>query len=501
MNQNLTNNAKPQKHFVIIILFLVAICAMLIPNTRDCFGQSITWQRTYDGVDHLSDGGFGICKADGDNFYVAGYTTISNIKKIYILKLNPYGDTIWTRTFNNDSTHGITEARAIAPSGDGGCVVTGVGTGIFTSKVDQNGNILWNTNYGGGLKQGYSILKTSDGGYIICGRDAECVTDCAYILKIDSIGNFQWQQTYPTGYWKNFNSIIEANDKGGYIAVGFDIGTSNDTGRGYIVKIDYLGNVIWEKRYVIEQGTNINTIQKFKDGYLIAGGSYNASLQRTRLFFGKIDESGDTSGIKIFPATTNEHFGGFGIINENKFVFASSKDSAFSLNGHAFTFDSMGTIFSDRLYLSNDFMVLNSVLPLDNGDILFGGGVDFDTLFTREDVYVLRTDSLLNAPPVIGIINNTGSLPTDFRLHQNYPNPFNPNTIITYEIYTRTAVKLYLYNVNGQLVAELDNSIKQPGKYNYRLNADRFYLASGVYFVKMVTGNGFTAARKIVLVK
>ncbi|KXK52055.1 MAG: PKD repeat protein [Chlorobi bacterium OLB5] len=432
------------------------LCAALIFCCVNIFGQSITWQRTYDGVDHLSDGSFSACYADGDNIYVAGITTLlPNRRFIYVMKLNRFGDTIWTRTLTPNINSSSSRAEAITSCGDGGCVLTGSSNGSFTIKLDINGNIIWNHNYGGGLKQCYSIIKTSDGGYIACGRDAECSTDCAYILKVDSLGNIQWQQTYPAGYWKNFQSITETNDLNGYIAVGFDIASINDTSRGYIVKINNSGGIIWERSYLIGQSTGFKTIIKHNDFYFIAGGSNN------RLFFGKINEQGDTSSIKIFQTNSSEYFAGFNIINDNKFVMASSKDSILTLNGHVFTFDSTGTIINDKLYLSEDVMNLYFTLPLSGGDILFGGSVDFDPVHTRNDIYVLRTDSLLNAPPPIGIINQNINIPLRFKLYQNFPNPFNPVTKIFYEIYKSTFIKLSIYSSRGQLINILENSNKK----------------------------------------
>lgn len=478
--------------------FVITLFVLL---TGNCFGQSITWQRTYDGIDHGSDGSRSVCKADGDNIYVAGHTTLlPNRTCIYILKLNRFGDTIWTKTISL-GTIGGEKANAIVANNDGSCVITGDAGSPFAIKLNQNGNIIWNYVYGTGFKQCYSIIRTSDGGYIACGRDAGCSTDCAYILKIDSVGNLQWQQTYPAGYNKYFYSITETDNNTGYIATGFDYSGGNDTARGYIVKINYAGVVIWEKRYLIEQGTNINSITKHNNAYLIAGGSYNSSLNVTRLFFGSLNELGDTSNIKIFETNSNEYFAGFSIINDNKFVLASSKDSILVLNGHAFTFDSLGSIISDKIYLTGDVMNLRYTLPLSNGDIIFGGSVDFDPIYTRNDIYVLRTDSLLNAPPPISISNQSIKIPVYFKLYQNYPNPFNPITKIFYEIYKNANIKLSIYNVKGQMLHILENSNKSPGKYSYELCSYKLNLSSGVYFVQLESDKNLNQSIKIILTK
>ncbi|MCC6865702.1 MAG: T9SS type A sorting domain-containing protein [Ignavibacteria bacterium] len=482
----LNKTAKILKLKYLIIFTAIFFC------TVNIFGQSITWQRTYDGVEHLSDGSFSACNADGDNIYVAGITTfLPNRDFVYVMKLNPFGDTIWTRTLTPNINLPTSMARAITPSGDGGCVITGDAGNPFTIKLDLNGNIIWNYEYGTGFKQCFSIIRTSDGGYIACGRDAGCSTDCAYILKIDSMGSLQWQQTYPAGYWKNFESITETNDLSGYIAVGFDIASINDTSRGYIVKINYAGGIIWERRYLIGQSTSIRAIIKHKDFYFIAGRSNN------RLFYGKINEQGDTSSIKTFQTNSSEYFAGFNIINDNKFVMASSKDSIETLNGHVFTFDSTGTVINDKIYLSEDVLNMYFTLPLSGGDILFGGSVDFDPIHTRNDIYVLRTDSLLNAPPPIGLINQNINIPLHFKLYQNFPNPFNPVTSIKYDIPQNGQVTIKIYDLLGREVFTYSDH-KLAGSYELKFDGSK--LASGMY-IYQITADMFTDTKKMVLLK
>ena len=114
MNKILLYNFKTCLKFVIIIIIILI---SFFGQDNSC--QSITWQRTYDGKDHLSDGSFGVCKADGDNIYVAGYTTLlPNRTYIYVLKLNPFGDTIWTRTISLGTNSGEI-ANAIVANNDG----------------------------------------------------------------------------------------------------------------------------------------------------------------------------------------------------------------------------------------------------------------------------------------------------------------------------------------------------------------------------------------------
>ena len=100
---------------------------------------------------------------------------------------------------------------------------------------------------------------------------------------------------------------------------------------------------------------------------------------------------------------------------------------------------------------------------------------------------------------VTSVKTQTGSTaPTRFVLENNYPNPFNPSTIIQFEIPSTSQVKLDIYNILGQKVAELVNQQMAAGHYKISFNAVN--LSSGVYLYRLQAGN-FVAMKKMILSK
>lgn len=81
---------------------------------------------------------------------------------------------------------------------------------------------------------------------------------------------------------------------------------------------------------------------------------------------------------------------------------------------------------------------------------------------------------------------------------ENYPNPFNPSTIIRYQIVKAGHVTLKVYDTLGREVANLVDKQQPSGKYSVNFNASS--LSSGVYLYR-ITANGFTAVKKMILLR
>jgi hypothetical protein len=100
----------------------------------------------------------------------------------------------------------------------------------------------------------------------------------------------------------------------------------------------------------------------------------------------------------------------------------------------------------------------------------------------------------------VGINQIGNEIPKSMKLSQNFPNPFNPTTKINFDIPAGVngLVRLSVYDISGQEVAQLVNSNLKPGKYEYTFNG--INLASGIYFYKLQAGD-FISTKKMILIK
>ena len=483
--------------YILIVFFNFSLFTFLpVPQAGDLFAQSITWERIYNGPGNNMDGFRSICKADGDNMYVVGYSWITGSqKRMYVMKLNAYGDTIWAKIIGDNSAGGPV-AEAVVASGDGGCVFTGSWDSAFTVKLSSTGNIVWLKKYASGNIILRDIKKSANGGYIACGSFVDVNFD-GYVLKIDSAGNLEWEKVYPSLFFKVFYSVEIAHD-GGYILVGSKLNFSTDYSKGFVTKINSNGDTLWNRTFSLDTLTSAEKIIKVNNGYLIGGNLRHVQMfNYSRMFFYRIDVNGDSILANIINSPKDEYLCDIKVINKNKYIMSGSSDSALlnNLNGRIWITDSNGNILKEKILPSPGYIVLCSVLPLANGDIVIAGEADMN-INPYNDAYAVRLDNNLNYTP-IGVTGNSNIVPDKFVLYQNYPNPFNPKTSIKYEIPKEAQVILRIYDITGREILQT-TEYKQAGSYSYTFDGTNY--ASGLYLYKLETGN-YVETKKMLLIK
>jgi hypothetical protein len=231
-------------------------------------------------------------------------------------------------------------ARSIVQTNDGGYITAGTGSSndgnitgnhggddYWVVKMNSNGTIQWQKSLGGTFDdEAWSIIQTSDGGYMVAGYSRSIdgdVTghhsgqDC-WVVKLDGSGNIQWQKclggTSNEGAW----AVIQTSD-GGYMIAGGTISTDGDvTGNHgiadyWIVKLDGSGNIQWQKCL---GGTGddeaYSIIQTSDGGYTIAGASSSTDGDVTGnhgnydCWIVKIDGSGNIQWQKSLGGTESD---------------------------------------------------------------------------------------------------------------------------------------------------------------------------------------------------
>ncbi len=454
--------------------------------------SQFTWQRLYNGPFNQQDICVDMSPAPNGNFFAVGYSKKPTTQGyfIYVLKLNPYGDTIWTRIIDSVSN----ETYSCAESGDGGVVI--VGEGHFALKLDSAGNIAWKRFYNRGGIVCYDIIKTSDGGFLACGEQLVVFGSAffrydSYVMKLDFNGNILWDTAYLAIFDKPLKSVVEVSGVG-YIYTGYVRNFIPDTVKCLIFKTDYSGNIIWEKNLkIFNRNAGGTKIEKMTNGFIICGGTPDTTLSIGRTFILKIDNLGNIISTRYLNSNIREVLTDFKIINSNRYAMTTYNNIAKSILS-----DSLGNIIVQKSYSTQYYTYLFSILLLSNGDIIWGGGARFTV--EDADVWIIRSDSLLNFPP-IGIQPNANNLPSKYGLFQNYPNPFNPVTKIKFSISLRANVKIVVYNLLGEIINILIEKEMNSGEHEVSFYGEN--LSSGIYFYQLIVNDNIIDTKKMCLLK
>jgi hypothetical protein len=129
-----------------------------------------------------------------------------------------------------------------------------------------------------------------------------------------------------------------------------------------------------------------------------------------------------------------------------------------------------------------------------SADILSWASVRYD----RSEALGELSISNFSIDFVDAIEDMDGMVIKDYELSQNYPNPFNPSTTINFALPKSSQVKLLVYDILGQQVAELVNEYMDTGRHSVTFDASRY--ATGLYFYRLQADNR-VLVKKMMLIK
>ena len=92
----------------------------------------------------------------------------------------------------------------------------------------------------------------------------------------------------------------------------------------------------------------------------------------------------------------------------------------------------------------------------------------------------------------------TAMVVREFALSDAYPNPFNPSTTVELTVPEAGHVSVMVYNITGQLVAELADSYMDANQYQFTWQGEN--VPSGMYLLRAEYA-GQVSTQKLMLLK
>ena len=433
--------------------------------------------------------------------------------KIFIFKLNSIGDTIWTHIISAEDSSNW-EINDIAEIDDSNFIsigyiknITSVDSaeGISIMKFDFYGNVVWNKMIidSGNYLAGYKIITALDKGFYIMSNG---------LIKVDSMGEFQWAKKYSLGV-----DLIQSSDSSLYLWSGYNFDSI------LVAKIKVDGDLVWTKIYPAI-GFNPILLNVENNYFILTGQSGNV------IKF-------DSSGALVWSIGMTMGYGfschAATIAYNGNYIFAGSEGNN---NGNAFIImDSTGVIVSKSTFTLPYSNFVNTIIETyDNGYLLAGQYVDLpgpggtgnhfplmiklDSLFhihcEISDTFLLipfpgnwqYTNITLNVPisnyytmyyPQAITIRHGGYIidlclsssvneTEKYILSSIFPNPSTGQINFSEEVSS-----VLIYNILGSQIAKYSNVSNGT--------IDLYHLQKGIYFCEMRLKNKSVVLRKIVL--
>lgn len=338
-------------------------------------GGLMEWEKSIGGTD--GDYIFRIIPTQNNNFYLLASSSSSDVdisndpypdsEDFWIVKIDIDGNIIWDKIVGGSYGDIIWNG---SPTLDGGVVAVGWtysndgdvsvhygGADTWAVKISSEGELEWDFTIGTDwIDKGQAILATSDGGYLIASNssiheDAIGNITCTphsygwaegVLFKLDSNLNVEWQQCYGGSNHDGITALIEVSD--GYVFGAYvnsndgDILGWHGANDIWIVKLDFIGNIVWQNPLGGSRSEFISTLLLTDDESIIipgytqsndgnVSGNHTMSEYDYDIWFVKLNNEGDLLSQQCFGGAGSELIN-FGVVkkSDNNFVIAGQTD-------------------------------------------------------------------------------------------------------------------------------------------------------------------------------
>jgi len=321
----------------------------------------------------------------------------------------PGDDGEWIRVFGDVSSD---VGYSVVQTSDEGYVILGetqendqrLGD-LWIIKTDQYGQELWNKTYGGiGWETGRQIQKTLDGGFIVVGKTTSFSTttiENIWLLKTNASGGEEWNVTFG-GKQADSGYSVQQTDDEGFILVGqtWSFSTTVDLADVWLIKTDESGNELWNKTYGGREGDGgFAVVQTHDGGYAVAGDTLSYGKGWADIWLIKTDASGKECWNTTYAYAENEVAWSLQQTRDDGFVMAGFTGDSTDIYGDILLIktNDLGELLWMRTYGGpggeTGYFVEQT---RDGGYVITGTTYSFASGRFDRDLWLLKTDSYGN---------------------------------------------------------------------------------------------------------
>lgn len=333
------------------------------------YGQPvIIWEQGYGG--NGDDRPWDILSTTDSGFVVFGHSNSPDgevavnygLTDFWGAKLDSIGNILWTVNFGSS---GVDYGESVCQIGNNRLVFAGkveesdgtvlVGFGSYDALIyctDFSGSILWQKTYGGTQSDGAKkVIGTQDGGLaILCasysddlmvsGHHGTNETSDFWLIKTDSLGEIEWEQSYGSSGDDQPYDIIQTQN-GDFVLAGYTDGYDGDVIGNWgvtdywILRLSDSGDIIWSKSMGGTDWDIATSIVECENGDLLIAGETQSSDGMVIGYHGGLSDGwivclnspGSTKWTKTFGGSDVDDDLNIIKKNENEFILSARSQS------------------------------------------------------------------------------------------------------------------------------------------------------------------------------
>jgi len=387
-----------------------SIASDIVLNNLDLWNienTDIEWYKTYGGIDN--DWGWSVQNTIDGGFIIGGETASygSGNFDAYLIKTDNYGNVEWDRTFGGAAKDGC---RDLAQTTDGGFILTGYadsygnpGHDYWIIKTDEFGNEEWSKIFGGTSSDAsYAIIETSNGDFVFTGYSYSYSqgSNDVWVIKTDNLGGMIWEKNYG-GIGSEYGMDLVETYDGGYIIIGSTTSYGSGGTDVYLLKIDFNGDLEWEKTFGGFGDDWAGSIDLTSDGgFIICGDTKSYSEGGYDVWILKTDHSGIEEWNCTYGSSEHDETG-YCVRNTmgNGYIISGTAFVGGHDNGLVIKMDMNGNIEWNISLITDESDILYSICETQYGQYA-SAGYTYTYGAGNMDIWLIKIERNENQPPI-----------------------------------------------------------------------------------------------------
>jgi hypothetical protein len=385
----------------------------------DFIAAQTTFQRLYNFSQKQQ--GFQVAEVAFNQYLFLNYIADCGLcpHTVELLKVNQFGDTIITASFNYGYQ---TAADYFVQSGNSFIIPIisnpgGNNTVTTTLMVDSNLIEVWHNTFTDSILNfaGTRVIQTSDSGFIVSGMVRQWSNDPwnLFILKLDPNGNTLWHKIFNFNATVFIYSIMESENSS--LLFTGSISGSPGSSNILIFKTDSLGDSLTTKTYVLNSFSEALFNSKWHNKYILGGYSSDTTITNSDGFILFLDSNLDSTSSYIFDIGLKEIIYSFTSDSSEFIVTGTAFNSSLTIGDVFFQrFDTNNTLVNTKIISGpGNERYTTSISKTSDGGLIIGA-TSYNT-FGYPSALLMKTD---NNGDIVGVPEIEGSV-----LEIIYPNP------------------------------------------------------------------------------